>query len=250
MRIGRWTLVLLLTLVSLPASAQFMLGGGIEYFSWTEDTQPIKVKERGPLGVFTIGYTQVKPAGWLLAYRGRFYVGEVDYDGALLFAPNVPVSSQTRYIGAANEGQLRYRTQTFDVLAALGIDAWNRSLSANQEEDYRIVYARLGLEHVNAQRGWLFGAGVKYPLWTQEDAHFTNLGFDQNPKLNPGKDLSGFAQLGYRFDPHWAVIGYADGYRFKESNQVFVTAGGVPQGSFVQPATDTYVIGVKAEYTF
>ena len=250
MRIEHWMAAVFLLLVSLPAGAQFTLGGGIEYLNWIEDTQPIKVKERGPLGVFTIGYTQVKQRGWLFAYRGELYLGEVNYDGALLFAPNVPVSSKTRYTGTAHEGQLRYRVLAFDVFAAVGIDAWNRRLSASQEEDYRVVFVRLGVEHNNPQRGWLFGAGAKYPAWTQEDAHFTDLGFDQNPKLSPGKDVSGFAHLGFRFNPNWALIGYADGYRFKESSPVFVTAGGVPQGSFVEPATDLYVIGLKAQYTF
>jgi hypothetical protein len=250
MRLVSWALVAWLMLISFPVHAQFTLGAGVEYFSWTEDTQPIEVKERGPLAVLTIGYTQIKPAGWLFAYRGELYFGEVDYDGALLFAPNVPLSSETRYVGTAHEGQLRYRTRAFDVLAALGIDVWNRRLSANQEEDYRVVFVRLGIEHVNAQRGWLFGAGAKYPVWTQEDAHFTDLGFDQNPKLNPGKDVSGFAHVGFRFNPNWALIGYADGFRFKESNKVSVTTNGVPQGVFVQPASDLYVIGVKAQYTF
>jgi len=35
--------------------------------------------------------------------------GAVDYNGALLFAPSVPVSSTTSYLGSANEGHLRYR---------------------------------------------------------------------------------------------------------------------------------------------
>jgi hypothetical protein len=130
------------------------------------------------------------------------------------------------------------------------IDVWNRQVSASQEEDDRIVFIRLSLGHNNPERGWLFGAGAKYPVRTQEDVHFTDLGFDQNPKLSPGKDASGFAHRGYRFNPHWALIGYADGYRFKESSPVFVTAGGVPQGSFVQPATDVYVIDLKAQYMF
>jgi hypothetical protein len=240
----------LLILVSLPACAQFTLGGGIEYFSWTEDTQPIKVKESGPLAVFTIGYTQPREQGFLFAYRGEVYFGDVNYDGALLFSPNVPVSSQTQYVGTANEAQVRYRTQGFDVLAALGIDVWNRQLSSNQQEDYRVAFVRLGVEYATGQHGWLFAAGAKYPVWTQENAHFTDLGFDQNPTLTPGKELSGYASAGYRFDSHWSMLGFFDGYRFGQSNTVFVTAGGVPQGGFVQPATNTYVLGIRAQYSF
>ena len=39
-------------------------------------------------------------------------------------------------------------------------------------------------------------------------------------------------------------------YRFQESDTVLVTAGSVPQGGFVQPATDVYVFGLRAHYTF
>jgi hypothetical protein len=250
MRIDRCIVVLILAFMSLPASAQFRLGAGIEYFTWTEDTAPIKVKERGPLALFTIGYTQRKQKGLLFAYRGSFYAGEVNYDGALLFSPGVAVSSKTRYAGTAHEAQVRYRVQAFDAFAALGIDAWNRQLSAAQEEDYRVAFVRVGFERDSGQRGGLFGAGAKYPIWTQEDAHFTDIGFDQNPKLRPGKDVSGFAHAGFRFDPHWAMVGFFDSYRFKQSNTVLVTAGGVPQGGFVQPATDVYVFGLRAHYTF
>lgn len=78
MQIEHWMVAVLLALVSLPP-AQFTLAGGIEYFNWTENTQPIEVKEGGLLGVFTIGYTQVKQGGWLFACRGEFYLDEVNY---------------------------------------------------------------------------------------------------------------------------------------------------------------------------
>jgi len=39
-------------------------------------------------------------------------------------------------------------------------------------------------------------------------------------------------------------------YRFKESNTVLVTAGSVPHGGFVQPATDVCAFGLRAHYTF
>jgi hypothetical protein len=232
------------------AYAQFFLGAGIEYFHWREDTQPIEVKESGPRAVFTLGYTQPRASGLLFAYRGRAYAGEVDYDGALLFSPSVPVHGNTRYFGSANEAQLRYRFGAgFDLLAAAGLDIWRRELSANQKEDYYIGFARLGAEYNAIGPGWTAGAGLKYPFWTHENAHFTDLGYDQNPALHSGKDISGYGQIGYRFAGHWAVLGYGESYRFKQSSPVFVTNGS-GTGAFVQPATDTYVLGVKVEYTF
>lgn len=247
----RTLFVALIGLVALDAHAQFYAGAGVEYFRWVEDTQPIKVKEHGPLGVFTLGYTQPRQSGILFAYRGRFYIGEVDYDGAYLFSPSVSAMGKSRYAGTTQEGQLRYRLAgKADIVAALGIDIWQRELSSIQKEDYRVVFARLGAETNPAKLGWLIGAGVKYPLWTQQDAHLMNFGYDTNPKLKPGKNISGYGQVGYRFRQKWAIIGYVDGYRFKASDPVTVTTGGASPVTFGQPAIDTYVIGLKAEYRF
>jgi len=234
------------------ARAQFAVSAGLEYFSWTEDTNPINVRERGPLFALGLAFTQPKEKGFLFAYRGRFYAGEVDYDGAYLDAPSVPVTGTTKYAGTAQEGQLRYRLgYGLDVLGGLGVDLWQRKLSDIQKEDYRIVYARLGVEgNAAGGKGWLGGAGLKYPLWTRENAHLTDIGFDQNPELKPGKDISVFGQLGYRFEQKWAIIAYLDGFRFKQSNQVAVSAGGVPQGVVYQPGVDMYVVGLKLERSF
>lgn len=234
------------------ARAQFAVSAGLEYFSWTEDTSPIQVRERGPLFALGLAFTQPKEKGFLFAYRGRFYIGEVDYDGAYLNAPGVPLTGTTDYAGTAQEGQVRYRLgHAIDVLGSLGIDVWQRKLSDTQKEDYRIVYARLGVEsNAAGEKGWVVGAGLKYPLWTRENAHLTDIGFDQNPELKPGKDISVFGQLGYRFEQQWAIIGYLDGFRFKQSNQVPVSTGGVPQGVVFQPGVDMYVVGLKLERTF
>ena len=254
MRIPIWVVPAIAFLLSAAvgeAHAQFFLGAGVEYFSWREDTQPTEVKETGPRAVLTLGFTQPKSSGLLFAYRGRLYAGEVDYDGALLFSPSVAVHGNTCYWGASNEVQLRYRVQPrFDLLAGIGLDGWRRELSANQKEDYYIAFARLGAEYNPVGLGWTAGAGLQYPVWTHENAYFGDLGYDQNPELRPGKQLSGFGQVGYRFGSHWAVLGYVESYRFKESNVVFVTRGGTGTTAFVQPATDSYVIGLKAEYLF
>jgi hypothetical protein len=234
------------------ARAQFAVSAGLEYFSWTEDTSPIEVRERGPLFALGLAFTQPKEHGFLFAYRGRFYIGEVDYNGAYLAAPDVPLTGNTRYTGTAQEGQVRYRLgYGLDVLGGLGIDLWQRKLSDTQKEDYRIVYGRLGVEsNAAGQKGWVLGAGLKYPLWTRENAHLTDFGFDQNPELKPGKDISVFGQLGYRFEQQWAIIAYLDGFRFTQSNQVAVSVGGVPQGVVFQPGVNMYVVGLKLERSF
>lgn len=242
-------------LAATPAPAQLAVSAGIEYFSWTEDTSPIKVEETGPIFALGLEYILPRQRGLLAAYRGRFYVGDVDYEGALLFAPTVPVASTTSYLGMSNEAQLRYRFPQergywLDLLGAAGLDMWKRELSANQQEDYRIGFARLGLAlGPTLQTGVVAELGIKYPFWTEEDANLFDEGFDQNPKLRPGKDASLYGELGYRFRPHLAVIGYMDGFRFKESDPITVTRGG-QTFQFVQPQSTMLNLGVKLEYRF
>lgn len=108
-----------------PAQAQFAVSAGVEYFTWTEDTSPFEVRETGPMFALGLEWTQRREASLLGAYRGRFYVSDVDYSGALLFDPTVPIKSTTSYIGMSNEGQLRYRlpqqrSYRLDLVAAAG----------------------------------------------------------------------------------------------------------------------------------
>jgi hypothetical protein len=242
-------------LLPLSSQAQWRVGGGVEYFTWSEDTTPT-VQEHGPMLALNLGYVQPKDKGFVFGYAGKFYFGDVDYEGATLFPPIIPLSGTTRYTGTAQEVQGRYRLPPkrgywLDFMGAVGFDIWKRELNSQQQEDYRIGFLRLGLEMDSSyDRGWVVGAGVKYPFYTWEDAHFTNIGFDQNPKLTPGKDVTIYAQAGYRFLPNWQLVGYLDSFRFSESNVVQLTAGGVPQGGFLQPASALYTWGLKVEYVF
>jgi hypothetical protein len=238
-----------------PAHAQFAVSAGIEYFEWTEDVSPIKVKESGALFALGLDWTQQKDRGFLGAYRGRAYFGDVNYDGALLFSPTTPVTGSTSYLGMSNEAQLRYRfdrTRGYhvDVVGALGYDFWERKLSESQKEDYQVVFARLGFEtNPSGSRGWLFGAGVKYPLWIEEDANLSDQGYDQNPKLKPARGASAYGQIGYRFQRHLAVTAYLDGYNFGESDPIYVTKSG-QQFAFLQPASVMYNVGIRLQYLF
>jgi hypothetical protein len=178
--------------------------------------------------------------GLLFAYRGRAYFGDVDYQGAELFT-GTPVSSTTSYAGIANEGQARWRAQIpgmpdhrVDYVLALGWDTWERKLGPVQKEDYGIAYLRLGGE-VALKKGerWTVGAGVKYPVFTREDAHMTDIGFDRNPTLKPGK---------------FSVTAYYDGFEFKQSRSEAVTSPASGPVSVFQPPSSMSVIGLKLEY--
>lgn len=241
--------------LSAPAGAEVSISGGIEYFSWTEDTDPINVKERGPLAVLGLDFTQSKPRGLALGYRGRLYAGTVNYDGALLFFPSVPVSSDTRYRGMSHEAQLRWRGLVaggvqMDLVTGAGIDLWERKLSSHQQEDFRILYARLGLEF-NAPRvhGWNAGVGIKYPFDTWEDANLRAEGYDQNPKLEPKGRPSLYGHVGYRFNRRLGLQFYLDGFRFDESDPITVTGFG-DSYSFVQPRSTQYNVGLRLHWYF
>jgi hypothetical protein len=244
-------------LAAFPAHAQLGLSAGIEYFEWKEDTNPITVRETGALFALGLDWTQQKDKGFLLGYRGRLYFGDVDYDGALLDSPATPVKGTTSYRGMSNEAQARWRFagrrggQSFDLLGSVGYDFWERKLSADQKEDYQVIFLRLGMEiNPAGSKGWMFGAGIKYPLWVEENAHLTDLGFDQNPKLEPGSGLSAYGQVGYRFTRHLALIGYLDGYNFRESDSVAVTSGGGSPTYVLQPTSLQYNVGARLLYLF
>jgi len=250
------TCALTLTLgAAAPTFAEVSVSAGIEYFSWTEDTDPINVKERGPLAVLGLDFTQNKARGLALAYRGRLYAGTVDYEGALLFLPDIPVSSDTRYRGMSHEGQLRWRSLLSgsvqaDFVGGLGADLWERKLGSNQQEDYRIFYARLGLEFSAPRgRGWTAGFGLKYPFDTWEDANLRDEGYDQNPKLEPKGRPSLYANLGYRFNRRLGVQLYLDGFRFDESDPIVVTGFG-DTFAFVQPKSTQYNVGLRLHWFF
>lgn len=236
------------------ADAELTLNGGVDYLRWTESSAP-EVRESGPLYTLGIAYTQDQDAGALFAYRGKLWGGQVNYEGATLFG-GTPVSSTTSYIGAGNEVQARWRKPgkaggNLDGVLGAGLDLWRRQLSSVQKEDYAIGYLRLGIESATDEaRQWTVSMGLKYPLWTYENAHFDQIGFDSNPILHPGKEISPYGSLGYRFTRKWQVVGYYDGFRFGRSKAVQANeiANGLGATTFVQPATSMSVFGIRFEY--
>jgi hypothetical protein len=152
-----------------------------------------------------------------------------------------------------NEFVAIFRPQSMDRLdfvGTVGLDLWERQLTSVQKEDYSIVFARLGVDYnTRATQGWFASGGVKKPLATAENAHLDDIGFDQNPILRPGKDPSLYAQVGYRFNPHWSVLGYYDSYRFSQSSPEPVTSGGTRFLVF-QPESKMDLLGVRLVYSF
>ena len=251
------TLAVASVVLAMPpstASAQLRASAGIESFSWKEDTTP-EVKESGALLAFGLEYTRIADAGLLWAYRGRLYFGSVDYEGATLFPPVQPVTATTEYTGTVQEAQLRYRFDVggqrgVDLVAGAGVDLWQRRLSSSQKEDYVIGFARLGLETERAGTGWLAGLGVKMPFYSWEDSHLTDIGFQQNPRLKPGKEVSGYLHAGYHFQGPLALVFYVDSLRLSRSPAEPVVHN--TQGSMLifQPASTRYSAGFKVVVDF
>ena len=244
-----------LLFIAATARAELTVFAGIEYFNWQEDTAP-SVKETGPLLAGGLIWIQNKEQGLLFGYRGEIYFGQVNYSGAYLLT-GVPATGNVDYFGVLNEGQLRYRfplrgSEHLDAVLAAGADLWRRQFQgSDQKEDWGVVYARLGAElgPQAGKPGWLAALGLKYPVYTYENAHLTDIGFDQNPTLTPGKDWSAYASVGYRFGAHWSVVGYYDSYRFQQSASVQATLNGT-QYSIYQPKSSMDVLGIQVLYSF
>jgi hypothetical protein len=239
------------------ARAGWSVSGDVERFHWRESTNP-SVTESGPRFGLGGSWRQEKDAGWLLGWRGKLYRGSVDYNGALLFS-GAPATGTTHYTGASNELQVIYRPSAgnldkIDFVGSLGLDAWERSLSAQQKEEYRVAFARLGIEYNGrASQGWFSGGGIKKPIYTREDAHLSDIGFDQNPILRPGKDASLYGQVGYRFSTQWSLLGYYDSYRFGRSSAETVTASRLFPGktfSVSQPQSSMDLLGLRLQFSF
>jgi hypothetical protein len=202
-----------------------------------------------------LAYTQNRESGALFGYRGKLWGGAVDYEGATLFGAT-PVNSTTNYAGASNEVQARWRKHgsaggNVDGVLGVGFDLWRRSLSTVQREDYAVGYLRLGVESgTDEMSRWTVSLGFKYPLWIYENAHFDKIGFDSNPSLHPGKEISPFGSLGYRFTDKLQVVGYYEGFRFGKSAPVQANeiATGLGPTTLVQPATTMSVFGIRVEY--
>lgn len=253
----RPTLVLAFLAASLPgvAAAQMSLSAGVEYLDWRESTTP-EITETGPIFALGLGYLQERDAGLLFAYRGKLWGGNVNYQGATLFG-NVPLQGTTNYAGLDNELQVRWRKPSkpgyVDAVAGLGFDAWRRQLTAVQKEDYYVAYLRGGIESgTRGPTGWLAGFGLKYPLWTRENAHLDQIGFDSNPSLQPGKELSLYGDIGYRFSASWQLLAYYDSFRFSKSNeaQANEVANGLGPTTVFQPSSSLSIYGLKLEYFF
>jgi hypothetical protein len=239
-----------IVLTGTNARAEWAGNVAVERFSWHEHTKPIEVHEQGPLYVVGGRFDQPKTRGPLLAFKGRFYFGSVDYHGSFQFDATKAVSGASAYTGATAAVELHYRwPDAADAVAGLDFDLWRRRLSSTQHEDYRIVSARFGVERapVTTSR-WVGGGGIRVLLATQEDATIVDSGVRYALSLSPGLGANPYLDAGYRVADRVTLVGYWDGMDFGRSNQVVLLKRGRPQAIVSQPETDLEVIGLRVEY--
>ena len=253
-----YTILFVLAILPQETYAASSIGGSIEDYRWQEtiDAPPLSPQETGQRYAIHIKWNQDKERGVIMGYRGKFYAGQVHYD-TFTQSTYTPVATTTQYSGAVHEGQMYYRFDNaalkLDLVGGLGLDTWERSIANkgyNQIEDFLIIYLRSGI-HIDqpAERGFHGAGGLKYPVYTWEDAHLDNLGYTSNPTLKPGKAVSLYGELGYRISKRWDITGYYDSWRFKRSDTVFTTDGGNLVGIY-QPESRMDAYGVTVQYLF
>jgi hypothetical protein len=230
--------------------ARVVVTSSIAYLDWREQIEPLGVHEGGTLLSAGLRYepSATRRLGW--AYEGRLFMGWAGYDGAYLFDPTTRATGVSNWLGTAHQGEMRYGMNgAVDGLLSLVLDGWRRRLGSRQQETYRVASVRLGLEGrpTGGHASWA-GGGLELPIWEEEDAHFIDLGFDQNPMLKPGRRLGGFARFAHRFDDHWTWIGEWSMRRLGASGGEPLTRDGRPVGQSFQPTTVMNTIGVRVEY--
>ena len=239
------------------ANAGWSIGASLEDYRWQEfivgrSETPL---ETGVRSTVNVEWAQDGGDGWLFAYHGKLYFGQVQYD-TYTQQTYTPVSTTTHYSGVAHEAQIFHRTDAanyqLDYVGGLGLDTWRRAIGNSQVEDFLIIYLRGGfnLDQPGHGAGLHGGGGLKYPTMTWENAHLDSMGYSSNPILKPGKDVSLYAQLGYRINARWDVVAYYDSWRFKQSPEVIVTDSQGGTWRIWQPKSNMDAFGLRVMYLF
>ena len=258
--IGRMLLATSILSATFSAQAAWDVGAGRESYQWVEYPAGYSgnPKESGARSALFVNWTQDGDDGTLFAWRAKLYAGTVDYD-TFEISTGAPVSTKTDYNGVASEGQEFYRynlgTYQLDQLGGLGLDYWRRSISnpgGDQIEDYSILFFRAGLRLTKPglEPGFHGELGLKYPVWTREDAHLDQEGFTSNPSLSPKGALSGYGEFGYRINARFDVLGYYDSWRFRQSANVIAVDTAGTTWAIWQPKSNMDVWGAKLLVSF
>lgn len=252
------------------AVAEVRVTAGLERFSWGEYNGGKLLDESGPRYAVGLNWLMDGRSGWLPGYNGKLYYNDVTYSGRACDTVGncSPFSTNTGYQGMLNEALLHYRLDPgikpdetdrhyLDIVAGLGLDYWIRDIKGKggvtgYKETYTIGFLRAGLEMLPVKNGVWVGAGLKYPFYANEVAGFKSAGLaDSDLTLTPQPDISYYGSIGWRFNNPFSVSFDFDSYRFKRSDLVSYTVGGVTASSqMVQPESRMEVYTFKVGYSF
>ena len=173
-----------------------------------------------------------------------------------------PVSTKTDYVGVASEGQVFYRhdvgSYKLDQVGGLGLDFWRRRISQYRRaeiEDYSVLFMRAGmrLAKVGGVAGLHGECGIKYPISIRETHIWIALGFTSNPAITPKGAVSGYAEIGYRINSRFDVLGYYDSCAFRRSADVRANKPTDTAGMYwliYQPESSMDALGIKLLVSF
>ncbi len=196
-------------------------------------------------------------SGWIYGVRGRTFGNNTVYDqravsGATANSGRGGWSAEMDFTRPVrrDEDAADYWGLNF----ALGYDHWRTSSSGNvsslgYDERYGVGFGRVGAVLHSRHYGLSLRGGIKLPFYASEYVDTGRLGVD-NMALTPRPDYSLYATIDYRVSDRWKLSGYFDSRRFKPSDVIPLTAGGLPLGGGYQSKSQQDSIGIYLNYRF
>lgn len=211
------------------------IGIGTEWFSW-ESNEPA-ASEAGPRMTLALSADNFQryERGAVFGLEGKVYAGRVDFEGDL--QPDETIETTSDYLGLRLEGLLGYGGNRTNIFAALGADAWQRSVHegitsdnrpfASFDEKHLIVYGKLGgtireydyYTDLGFPLPFEITAGFKFPLFVS--AMQGDDGDTAQASIPLGGTSTLFVQLSKRFWIKYAISIYSEFYQIDNLSESF-----------------------------
>ena len=196
-------------------------------------------------------------SGWIYGVRGRVFGDNSAYveqtlSGAIANSRGGGWSAEMDFTRPVRRDA--DATDYWGLNLALGYDHWHTSSSGNvsnpgYDERYGVGFGRVGAVLHSSRYGVSLGGGVKLPFYASGSVGLGRRGVD-DLALTPRPDYSLYATVDYRVSERWKLGGYFDSHRFKPSDVIPLTAGGLPVGGGYQPKSQQDSVGIYLNYRF